>query len=228
MWSIPKIWEDGRCFIIGGGPSMPRQFDVPEEVIQSVYAGRLTPEAYSPYLSSLHKEHVIAVNMAYQLGPWIDVLFFGDDGYWTNNKAKILAFPGLRITCAKNIEWMYQRRVKVMTRDPRKTSGISDSPKTVSWNKNSGGAAISVAAHFGVKQIILLGFDMKLDEGKNQHWHKFYGGNPKTVGATFKIHKRGFPAIAEDAKRMGIEILNANPDSNIEEFKKIKIKDILL
>ena len=227
MWRIPQIWEGGRCFIIGGGPSMPREFGVPEEVIQGVLKGHLQPEAYSPYLKAIHNEHIIAVNMAYRLGNWIDILFFGDDGYWSNNKNQILAFPGLRITCCKNVESQYHKRVKILQKDPAHNVGISTKPGYLSWNKNSGGAAISVAAQLGVKQIILLGFDMKLDDNKNQHWHKFYAGNPKTVGGTFKMHKRGFPAIAEDAKRLGIEILNANPNSGIEEFRKVSIKDIL-
>lgn len=206
---------------------MPREFGVPEDIIQSVLNNRLQPEAYSPYLSKIHKEHVIAVNMAYKLGDWVDVLFFGDDGYWSNNKNQILQFPGLRCSCAKNIDRVYQKRVKVIQRDPNKPTGISNRDSLIAWNKNSGAAAINLAVHFGVKQIILLGFDMKLDEGNNQHWHKFYAGNPKTVAGTFKMHKKGFPVIAADALRMGVEILNANPNSNIEEFKKVSIKDIL-
>lgn len=226
MWNPPKIWEGGRCFIIGGGPSMPREFGVPEEIIQDVLSGRSKPEAYSPYLKRIHTEHIIAINMAYRLGDWVDVLFFGDDGFWANNKNDILNFQGLRVTCARNIEGLLQRRIKVMLRDPSKPVGISTKAGAVGWNKNSGAASISLAAQFGVKQIILLGFDMKLDGKQNQHWHKFYGGNKKTVAGTFKMHKRGFPAIAEDAQRLGIEILNASPESTITEFKKVSIKNI--
>ena len=68
---------------------------------------------------------------------------------------------------------------------------------------------------------------MRLDESNNQHWHKFYSGNIRTVGGTFKKHLEGFPSIARDAKKLGIEILNANPNSAIEDFRKVTLKDIL-
>ena len=37
----------------------------------------------------------------------------------------------------------------------------------------------------------------------------------------------GFAQIAKDAKSRGIEILNANPKSAIEEFKKYSVKELL-
>jgi hypothetical protein len=195
MFLIPKIWEGGRCFIIGGGPSMPRQFGVPEEIIQKVLSGELSPGAYSPYLKAIHNEHIIAVNIAMLLGDWVDILFFGDDSFWTRFKKEILEFRGLRMTCMHHPEAIYHKRVKVLKRI-RTGSAIYPHRDGVMWHNNSGATAINVAYHLGVKQIILLGFDMQLDNKQNQHWHKYYAGNPKTVGATFKMHMRGFPAIA--------------------------------
>jgi hypothetical protein len=37
----------------------------------------------------------------------------------------------------------------------------------------------------------------------------------------------GFPEIAKDANRMGVEILNANPDSAIQDFKKVNVCDLI-
>lgn len=227
MWRVPKMWDGGRCFIIGGGSSMPYQFGVPKEIIQKVYSGQLGINAYSPYLSSIHKEHVIAVNMAYQLGDWTDILFWGDDSYFSREKKSLLNYNGLRITCMHKMQVEYSRIVKHVLRDPKKQFGLSVRDNVVVWNKNSGAATINIATLLGVKQIILLGFDMKLDDNQNQHWHKCYKSPVKTVGGTFKMHLRGFPAIAEDAKRLGVEILNCNMDSNIEDFRKVTLKDVL-
>lgn len=55
FWKAPSMWDGGQCFILGGGPS-------------------LTVEQ----VESLRGRRVIAVNQAYKLGDWIDVLFFGD------------------------------------------------------------------------------------------------------------------------------------------------------
>ena len=43
----------------------------------------------------------------------------------------------------------------------------------------------------------------------------------------FHRHLRGFPQIAKDAKQMGVEILNASPDSAIECFRKVTVKELL-
>lgn len=226
MWKIPKIWEGGRCFILGGGASLPKQFNVPEQLIRDVYVGRKGIDAYSPYLSSIQGSHIIGVNMAYRFGNWVDCVFWGDDSFLKRESKGLMAYQGIRVTCANKLEHPYHRFVKHVLRD-RKQFGLTTNEGTVVWNKNSGAAAINLATQLGVKQIILLGFDMKLDAGSNQHWHKCYSSPVKTVGATFKRHLTGFPAIAEDAKKLGVEILNCNLDSAIDSFKKVSLKDIL-
>jgi hypothetical protein len=225
-WKVPKLWEGSTAIIIGGGPSMLKQFNVPDSIIQDVYAGKIQPSAYSPYLEQIHKSHVIAVNVAYKIGTWIDVVFFGDPSTWQEDKANLVQFKGLRVTCAKELD--NDTRLKWLQRDPRKRHGISTNPEMVSWNNNSGAAAINLAVHMGAKRIILLGFDMKLDKEKNQHWHKFYSTSEKQIASAFRRHLTGFREIKQDADQLGIEIINANPDSAITQFPRMNFKDIKL
>jgi hypothetical protein len=121
--------------------------------------------------------------------------------------------------------------VKYVPRERTHPKGISDNPKMASWNGNSGAAAISVAANMGAKRIILLGFDMKLDDSKKQHWHDLYGRSKrdpkKPFNLPFNRHLQGFAEIAKDAKRRGIEILNACPDSMIKEFPKFTVNQLI-
>lgn len=219
------MWEGGTCYIIGGGPSILQQFDVPESIIESVYSGKETPAAYSPYLSALHDKHIIAVNVAYKIGPWIDMMFFGDTSTWTEEQTELIKFKGLRVTCAeslnRNIPYL-----KFLGKNPRKKTGISKDNNLISWNFNSGAAAINVAVHTGVKRIVLFGFDMKLDQSQNQHWHKIYTSPLKTVDASFRKHLAGFPEIKKDLDAMGIEVFNCNPNSAIDCFQKINFKDL--
>lgn len=225
-WTAPRIWDGGSCVIIGGGSSILQQFNVPPNIVQGVYTKKLPPSAYSPYLSKLHNQHVIAVNVAYKIGPWIDVMFFGDTSTWTDEKNNLQFFKGLKVSCAGGLE--KERSLKWMAREPRKKIGISDNPSLLAWNHNSGSAAINLAVHFGVKRIILLGFDMKLDANKNQHWHKMYSSDLKLVERTMAKHLAGFPQMKADLDRMHIEVLNANPDSKIDVFRKLNFKDISL
>ena len=229
-WQVPRMWEDGDVWIIGGGPSVPKQFDVPDEIIQDVIAGNSPPSVYSPYMESIHNKHCIGINAAYLLGEWIDIVFFGDKGFFLQHQAQLAAFPGLKvspISLANDLFW-----VKWTPRDNKHGRGISPSPYMVSWNGNSGAAAISTAVHTGAKRIILLGFDMTLGEQNNQHWHDVYNRGPvktekRMRRLPFHRHLRGFKEIAVDAKQMGVEILNACPHSMIEEFPKFSVKELL-
>lgn len=230
IWKVPRIWEEGDVWIVGGGPSVPKQFNIPDRVVQGVVKGTSLPSVYSPYMSSLHDKHVIGINVAYLIGNWIDMVFFGDKSFFLKHQQRLSKFSGLRISChpkANDLNW-----VKYLPRDRKHIRGISPDPRMVSWNGNSGAAAISLAAHAGAKRIILLGFDMKVGESEIQHWHDLYGrfanrDTKKKKRMPFYRHLRGFPEIAKDAKRMGIEMLNACPDSAIECLRKVTVKELL-
>jgi hypothetical protein len=225
MWTIPKIWEGGQCVIIGGGPSIVQQFDIPESVVQAVRLKQVGADAYSPYLSPIHGCHVIAINMAYKLGNWIDCVFFGDASFLTKCQVDVLNWEGLRVTNSSN-ESTYQGRLKIVGRDDKKL-GISNYPDKLCWNLNSGGGAIDLAVHFGVKRVILLGFDMKLGEDGKSHWHKYYAPTETMIEQSMQSHIRCFPIIAKDLKGK-VEVINCNPDSAIKDFPRMNFKDITL
>lgn len=227
IWRVPEIWKDGTAVVIGGGTSLIEQFNIPADVVSKVYSGEADISVYSPYLSLIHPEHCIAVNMAYKLGDWVDCMFFGDDGFWKKRKDDLALFKGLKVTCMTENN-VRDSRVKVILKNSRKKQGITFTPPgVISWNFNSGASAINLAIQFGAKRIILLGFDMYLDEGNNQHWHKVYKSSLNTVHDTMKKHLSGFPVIAEDIEGKGIEIINCSPKSSIACFPKANIWEVL-
>ena len=232
-WAVPRLWEGGECWILGGGPSLPKQFDVPNEVIEAVWRKELPLNTYSPYLSPIHDKHVIGVNMAFMIGDWIDVLFWGDKKWYLNNRHLVAKFKGLKTTCHPyfNTEKYKNEGVRHLAKDNQKSKGISSSPGKVSWNGNSGAAAISIAANMGATKIILVGFDMTLSEKERQHWHSEYGTaqvkNRSPKNLPFNRHLIGFLPIAKDARQRKITIINASPDSAIVELPKMSVKDVL-
>lgn len=227
-WQIPKIWNDGECWIMGGGSSIIQQFHIPSSVVDKVYTKKEPLSAYSPYMAAIHSKHVIGVNMAYQLGNWIDFCFFGDDAWFNLHREQLREFRGVKVSCApifdKPSYKNKQEKIKYVPQNRSRTHGISDTPNTVSWNANSGAAAINLAYHFGATKIVLVGFDMKHNDAGNSHWHNEY---QVTKRAVFPRHLKGFPAIALDAERLGITILNASPDSAIDVFPRHSVEDIL-
>lgn len=201
LWEVPRLWPDGECFIVGGGPSV-KHIDV----------------------DALKGRRVIAVNMAYKLGNWMDVLFFGDCRWLKDNTKDLLSFAGLKITTCE------QHRGKLGIKVVRRRNsppGLSSDPKTVIWNLSSGACAINLAAHFGVKRIVLLGYDMKSRE-KEHHWHNYYQSarSGKRYDPYTRFMKQ-FPSIAEALKKRKIECVNACEDSALKVFPVVRPEDVL-
>ena len=234
VWQVPKIWENGEVWILGGGPSVITCFDIPADVVEAVRLRKSGIDTYSPYLAALHSKHVIGINVAYQFGNWIDMCFFGDKNFLLLHKAGLSNFRKLVITCHPKVGEQNTSWIKYLPHERAGKSrkmGISTRPDMVCWNENSGAAAISVAAWTGVKRIILVGFDMTLDSvSKEQHFHNSYcekgkGLLPKQL--PFEKHLTAWSAIKSDADSMGIEILNTSLNSAIKEIPKVHIKELL-
>lgn len=224
-WSVPKIWDGSDCFIIGGGPSMPRQFGIPEELIGLVTSGCAPPSSYSPYLKPIHDRHVIGVNNAYMLGDWLDVLFFGDCGWYLVHRLSIAKWPKLKVTCCNRFEnrKIPSDGIKYLKKNSSHLHGLTSDPSKVSWNGNSGAAAINLAVHLGAGRIILLGFDMDMSGGLS-HWHPDHNAKKSPP---FHKHLKGFPAITADSEKLGIEIINASPESKIGSLRKVELSEVL-
>lgn len=231
LWTVPKLWDGGECWIIGGGTSMPRQFHIPLDIINQVSTGKLPYTAYLPYLEPLKDKHVIGINNAYRLGSIIDVCFFGDCSWYLVHRIALASFDGLKVTCCNRFRQRSEKEmegIKYLAKDKQVNHGISTNPQCVAWNNNSGAAAISLAHHLGVKRIYLLGFDMKLDNDKRfSHWHGSHNHAKKNFVPPFARHLKGFPSIAKHAQNLGLEIINTNPDSAIKEFKVVQVDEIL-
>lgn len=108
--------------------------------------------------------------------------------------------------------------------------GIDPDPGQLRWNTNSGACAINLAVHFGVKKIVLLGFDMQRVEGKN-NWHQDYPRATTTKKAKeiydpYPHMLEAFSVIAQDLRALGIETLNVTEAGALEVFSRIKLEDL--
>ena len=231
IWNVPEMWKGGECWIIGGGPSIPYEFGVPEDVIEAVQNGELPIDAYSPYLSPIHDKHVIAVNAAFLLGTWPDMMFFVDAKFYWANQAALRVWPKPKITTNPTLKkFTHLEKIKLVTKDAGKPSGINTKKNVVSWNRNSGAAAINLAYHLGCERVYLLGFDMDIGGHQNQHWHRHYlqpGKKKDLTKLPFKKHIPMFRHVAADAKILGLKIINVSQMSTLKDFEKKTVKEIL-
>ena len=193
--SISPIYKDETIFIIGGGPSL-KNFN----------------------FDLLKRKKVIAINKAFLTVPWANVLYWTDSRFYNWFKAQIHAFKGLKVT----------NKPKPVTddiinlRDTGRT-GLDLDRSSLRHGNNSGYAAINLAVHLGAKKIVLLGYDMSLS-GNKSHWHEGY-----STPTNHKVYKNSmlphFDTLVDPIKKLGIEIWNANPNSDLTCFPKCTIEE---
>lgn len=229
-WNIPKIWQDGTAWIIGGGTSILDEFGIPLDLARKVIQGELPLSEYSKYLEPIHDKHTIGVNHAFLIGNWIDVFYFSDTAMWDNEQLteQMMEYRGLRITnnAVFTGEMYDETGLKYVKRSEKKRYGLTDEKDAVCFNNNTGLSAIDLAYHFGAKRIILLGLDMTVGP-LGSHIHgintRFSRGEDPT--GSFKKHMLSVGNIWKDARDNGIEILNASQISKIPLFPKVRAKD---
>lgn len=212
FWKAIELWPDSTVFIIGGGESLIG-FD------------------YSP----IKNYRIIGVNNAYgdlvkktdkkvYYAPrdWVDVCFFGDTRWFEWHRESLKSYSGLIVTSLQNLKsvpW-----IKCINRSNKE--GIEKNKNLLSWNRCSGLSAINLAVHFGAKKIILLGFDMKKGNGRD-NYHNDHLVNADIKYNPYERFMKSVPHIKADADKLGIEIINTCMDSGMDHFPKVPFEEVL-
>jgi hypothetical protein len=195
---LKTIWSGQSVYIVGGGPSL-KGFN----------------------WNHLKGKHTIAINKAFKVIPWSEVLYWTDARFYRWHKHDIDALEGIKVTC-RNAPCLSPNIILLTTSGK---TGIDKRPNFIRAGNSSGFAAINVAYHLGVKKIYLLGFDMESSD-KNTHWHEGYG-----IRHDHNIYQRNmisnFDGIYELLKSEGIEIWNANPNSQLKSIPRCNLEDAL-
>lgn len=163
----------------------------------------------------------IVVNSTYKSMPDADALYGGDFLWWKSHIADIRAvFKGKLWTQDSSTAARWQiNRVRGATRE-----GLGKD--AIYTNGNSGVQAINLAAIWGYKRIICLGFDMKLGPKGERHHHPDHP-NGCVQNQTFSEWLHKLTVVAKDAKAQGLTILNATPGSAMKHFPMVDWKEVL-
>lgn len=103
--------------------------------------------------------------------------------------------------------------------------GFCREPDTINGGGNSGHQAVHLAATFGAKRIVLLGFDMQMTNGQ-EHWHgKHEGRLPNGKGFPGWIKTMGY--LAKDLEREGVEVINCSRSTALRCFRRATIEETL-
>ncbi len=189
-----------RIIVLGGGPSLTR------EVV-----ARLDPA------------EVIAINEAARLCPAAAVLFARDESWCRQNQELIRAWPGRAITSSRPASRDLPMEFVVMERRPDFPPARDGMVSVIRYGPSSGHASVSWAVTAGAERIVLLGFDGRAVAGRT-HWHGAYREERLEAYDRFNRAWRGWAAAAG---QLGCVILNATPNSAIDEFPMIGIDEAL-
>lgn len=103
--------------------------------------------------------------------------------------------------------------------------GLSGSKTRIHVGRNSGYAAVSLAALWGATKIILLGFDFQRTGGAS-HWHGDHiGGLAGLPSMTRWVDE--IVQLGADLRRAGVKVINASRETAIQCFVRAPLSEAL-
>lgn len=194
---VTRAWEGKTVVCMATGPS-------------------LTPEQVAIVRASGAK--TIAVNDAYTLAPFADLLYFADVKWhaWHRERQAFREFAGEKCSIFLGVD---PKLGAIHLLRQASYVGLSTNPGEICTGANSGYQAINIAVLSGAKRIVLIGYDAQPSGGR-QH---FFGDHPDKSHAPYDVIRHRFADLIEPTRKLGVEILNATPVSAITCYPKVDL-----
>lgn len=151
--------------------------------------------------------------------PDADIMYHCDRKYWIHYKG-CPDFQGVRVSLEDTqFEDIFQ-----VKESEQKEGLVTTFPEIVIGN-NSGYQAISLAAHFRPKEIILIGYDMKHKGGQEN----CIGKHPDEIRRRhdFPLFIGSIQKLVKPLYDLGISVYNCTIDSDLNCFPKKGLTDVL-
>ena len=193
QWKVPKIWQGEEVYIVGGGPSVKRL-----------------------KIEALEEKRIIVANNSYRLFPNASFCFFMDhDEWYVHHKEELDAtFTGNLVSCHHKLK----TASGVLFLENNGNKGLSRNPGSVTNGNNSGTGAINLAFLLGATTIILIGFDMRMVEGKHNYHDECFRTKPIPNDIYENSFIKNLKTMAIELEREGISVQNATPGSALKVF----------
>jgi hypothetical protein len=164
------------------------------------------------------RARVIAINDAYRLAPWADVLYACDAKWWNWHQG-VPEFQGWKGALELGAAvW----GVNVL--QATGCEGLEMSRRGLRTGLSSGYQALNLAVHLGARRIVLLGYDLQPGPGGKSHW---FGEHPDGVQSDFPVLLEGFKRIVEPLAKAGIAVLNASRVTALTGFPRVTLEEAL-
>ena len=203
FWSVPRLWPGQTLACLGGGPSLNQ-----DQV--ELLRGRA---------------RVIAVNDAWRLAPWAEVLYACDWRWWLKHDG-VPEFRGLKVTLSNSCGHLdAYPDIKIV--ENTGSQGLERAPTGLRTGRNGGYQAINLALHLGARRILLLGYDMKADAAGRTHWFGDHADWPTRASVFAGVMLPHFAGLATELEALGVAVLNCTPGSALDVFPKIPLEQAL-
>lgn len=136
------------------------------------------------------------------MAPWADVLYAMDRQWWDVHLAECAAFAGALVS-------------------PHPIPGVRQ--EHFRYGHNSGAGAIALAAHWGARRVILLGYDCQ-HTGGQAHWHGDHPAGLANAGTVAKWPAQ-FQKLA--LQLAGVEVINATRETALSVFPRATLESVL-
>lgn len=197
---VEQDWPGETVFVIGGGPSV-RDLD----------------------LTRLRGRKVIAVNTSVFSYPWAQAMFWNDTPWFEQWGNRLADYRGEVFT---GCTWSQFRDTYKQLHKCRPTHGLSQNRREVAMSFTSVQGAANIAFHRnGGAPIVLVGVDCKPAEDGARNHHPAH--DHKTRDGWAERWIEDFGHMAEAAKRLGVDVINANPDSACPHFRKVPFESLV-
>lgn len=160
-------------------------------------------EADIEFLRPLHARGDIVMfglNDSYRICDFLDVFYACDPKWWDCNP-DVLKHP-CKEKWTQDTKYATKHKDKgILLVSGGSGKGLSVTPHHINYGSNSGFQLLNLALHYGIAKFILLGYNMDVPKGKQQH---FFGKHPKPLnqGNNYKGFVGAYKGIDPEHKKM--------------------------
>ena len=207
--SIQQFYDkvSGRqVFVIAGGPTVANQD-----------------------LSLLKGKKIICINNAYKLIENPTALYWADENWASQHLDNLMAHK-----CQHRFHSKFHISKQVIDKDIKGVGkctllkrtaeyGIDSNVNHVCGN-NGGAQVLNLLLNMRVREIVLLGYDMKLISSKS-HWH---GGQGLPIRPSVYFNFiASIESMVPFLERAKVNVVNTSPNSDLNCFTKCKLEDVV-
>lgn len=223
-----QIWRDGKRLMEA---PWRNDFWTPEPLFwgETVFVLASGPSLTQDVCDKVKGHKAIVVNASYKLAPWAPVWYFTDGHIYEKYTDDVLSWPGEIVTMSVTAKEELDQGVKRVKGEGDPAFPFVSFPPVghhaIRQGRSSGHTAVSLAIALGASRVPLLGFDMRVVDGREHHHDEHKG--PRDHEQYAREFVPAFAGWNAAALASGVEIYMCTPGSAVTEFPFAALDEVL-